>query len=795
MHALFKKNWSKDLIPFELELNSDGKKEVAPRKESRWKNGESYTKFPLNSIGMRTGSKTVNVIDVDTKDLTQLTEPFKSWVEERLMLEDTLTVESKNGYHFYFYSFGKPILTTAKEGADKSTVPFIDFRGEGGIIFIHSDTDFADYKVICDDAPTGDIAEILDALPEYVERATVEEVGFENLDDETDTGVTRVGEKRPLEEVIAMVNSLSPDLKRVQWMAVMTSAYKLIDSDPERLKEPLREWSRKGETFNTEKFNKDWKEIATGGFGKNYGAGTLVKLSREADNKAERDAILSEIEKADSQNALDKIITQISKIEFMSDRDGIAECMNARLKELKKDNSSIKVAQARTIIKELKYRPTVEELEEKGDGVDMAVYLRGNFYCLRVKNTVVEDITEKTVKSHCYSLGINPMISEAYINKAKAIAGIKKETDYMLKTRAGFELQHSGAVHELRYLHLLTNPLSSIQEPAEREDIIKDFFEDIWHGKAEDIIRLIGLTMRFKETKLNKIHVVAPSNTGKTTFLENIGFQTIHMKRLVQALNADKGIGKPVIDGLKSSGFLLIDETNDPLTQDIKNIDNYISLDQFGQGGTQEIKLHFTCMTSTHKSAVRGMSDEMYNRMLLIELKKDESKFTIDKSELFVHDTEAYTETLIQHTKWMLKDALTNPKYTKKDLNKLQEKYRLELNNDVDEMLLEVSGKVMEEFKTLATAEGDVVERNGDYFIRRRTDVHDAIANRLGEYSHIDQGKYGDELMSHFLSDERKKIRISGKPVNFYKFKMKKYYANDEQEIVDMFDDLDAEEL
>ena len=252
-----------------------------------------------------------------------------------------------------------------------------------------------------------------------------------------------------------------------------------------------------------------------------------------------------------------------------------------------------------------------------------------------------------------------------------------------------------------------------------------------------------------------------------------------------------------MIDGLKSSGFLLIDEANDPLTQDIKNIDNEIYLDQFGQGGTQDIKLRFTCLTSTHSGAVRGMSDEMYNRLLLVELPKSEVKHTLDKSDLFLHDTERYTKALTDYAMWVLKDALVNEDYTKQTLKELQDKYRLELNSDVDDILSEASEHIVTACKSLASASGDLVLREGEYFIKRKRDIQQMVTDRLGEYSHIDVEKYSEELVTHFVGDQ-KSIRVDGKPRKYYTLNLKKYYGDgvsEEEKVVDLFDDLDLDEL
>ncbi len=54
----------------------------------------------------------------------------------------------------------------------------------------------------------------------------------------------------------------------------------------------------------------------------------------------------------------------------------------------------------------------------------------------------------------------------------------------------------------------------------------------------------------------------------------------------------------------------------------------------------------------------------------------------------------------------------------------------------------------------------------------------------MSEYSHIDKGKYGDELTNHFLGSDSKtrSIRVDGKPTKFYTMSMRTYYASDEEE-------------
>ena len=300
--------WNEHLIPVTIKKDvQTGNKEVIP---NAWKDGQVYRKFSKNSVGMRTGGITANVVDVDTKDLSLLTEPFKSWVEERLLLEDTLIVESKNGYHIYFYSPDFKLRTTTKTGRDKSTIPYIDFRGEGGMIFVHSNSDVASYEVLCDEEPTTDIEEILPYLPEWRERVEVEdtEVGFENLDDPEDKAVLKVGDKKTIEEIQAMLDTVSSGTDRTTWMENMASAYNLIDTQPERLKDVLREWSKKGATeehqYSDSGFEHAWEQISSGKFGKSFKGGTLVVKAREEE-------ISTSLGKAENMDDLEEVATLI----------------------------------------------------------------------------------------------------------------------------------------------------------------------------------------------------------------------------------------------------------------------------------------------------------------------------------------------------------------------------------------------------------------------------------------------------------------------------------------------------
>lgn len=802
MNKIFEQ-WSDDLIPVNLKLDENKKKIAKPYK---WKNGETYTQYDkLNSIGLRTGSNSINVIDVDTKDFAQLTEPFKGWVEDRMMFEDTLIVESANGYHFYVDTGDFKLRTSTKTGANKSEIPFIDFRGEGGMIFISSKVEGIGYKVLSAEQPMKIEADLIAYLPQWekpiIEVKPSNADGFENLDDTEDTSKTVMNEYGGLKtafDIQELLEPISSECDRDTWMQLLASAYNLAENK-EEVKDVCQAWSEKAENYTERGFNDVWKQLRGGGYGVPFKGGMLVKMYNDITAKAKEKKSKSKF--TDYSNKV-KASKSVEEIKDLFDEKWTAEpiCSDAQQKALygicktrandleKLDGTGIKHS-----VDDFKPLVLIEKKKEVAEIKGISCYHFDNKYHVIKGDKLKDDLNKLSLFTTGSGLGYAGSDFEAYVvNKSKLIQGIKRETDYMTKNKVMYELRESNNPSEFDYLHVLTNPLHKDITYPKRQDIIDDFCTNIWKGKAEEAIKLIGLTIRFGETKLNKIHLVAPSNTGKTTMFENIGFQTIHMKRLVQALNADKGIGKKVIDGLKASGFLLIDEANAPLTQDIKNIDNYIQLDQFGQGGTQDIKLHYTVLTSTHKQAIRNMSDEMYNRLLIIELGKDEPDYSLDKSSLFINENEAYSKTLTQYFMWLLKDMLTNPKYKKKDLMALQNKHRLELNNDIDDMLYEISERVLDSLRAQASSYGDVLEKQGDYYIKRKKDLVGMVDDLLSEHAHVDVGKYSDVLVSHFMPDTKaKSIKVEGKPIKYYPLHMKPYFTNIEDAIIDEFEDLD----
>jgi len=600
------------------------------------------------------------------------------------------------------------------------------------------------------------------------------------------------------EEVDELLAILPDNVHYDDWLAVGMCLYDRYEASDIGLQKFLEFGARSPEKDEPNRTEAKWNN------GHFKPTQTTYRRLRSLAHEAQLNSLNKRIDKAEKKD-FDNIIDDISKLRYLNTRgkmdsvvrEELSERINLRMKEVKKDEPSLKVKQARTILKELQHEMTVEELEESGEAEDMAIYLYGKAYTVRIGKKVVENLTEKAVTSHCASMGIHPMKSGAYFNRAVAISGFKTTTDYMLGKEVSFSIESEGVgVEELPYLVARKDPFHNVTSFIDDEEILDDFLNKIWNGKAQDIVEIIALTIRHGETKLNRLMTVAPSNTGKTEIYTMLGFQKITMKRLLNGLRGDKGIGSQVVDGIKNSGLLLIDETNDALEQEIKDLDKELYVDEFGAGGgTQKIKLHFTALTSTHKEATRNNSDELFNRFLQVELLESESEYHVTNSPVFQKNPDRYTEVVSSYLRYHFKQCLMGDQYTRQYLKSLQDRYRLPINSDLDEFVYEVSEKMVSNLKSVAGATGDVIVRQGEYYIKRKKDIHDSALDLLREVSSIDHAKYADKLTSHFITAPSKSVKVDGKPIKYYPLNMLTYTLDESQQITDMFDDLDIEEL
>jgi len=427
------------------------------------------------------------------------------------------------------------------------------------------------------------------------------------------------------------------------------------------------------------------------------------------------------------------------------------------------------------------------------DGFD--VYRLDNKYLIRFQNKIIQEVSSTMLKEQLASLGIyfDKDAMAKFKNSIQTVSSYKQIPDYTLQSVTSFNTEEQGGITVPAFV-VRFNPLFELQEIELDESIVRDFFDEVWGGKLYDIVRLVALTIKLGEQKLNRLMVVAPSNAGKSEIFSMMNFQKITMQRLLNGMRGDKGVGSDIVDGVRKSGLLLIDEANKSLEAEIKDMDKELHIDQFGKGGTQVLPLHFTALTSTHSNATRNNSDELYNRFLQVELNKSDMHHTIMESKLFLEDSTKYTDNVRGKLLQLFKETLFNDE-GKEELSILQDKYRLPLNNDLDEMLYEIGEDFIRETKSNAGDYGDVIFKNGEYFTKRKTDVMKYFENRLGEIESLDVGKYSELLTKHYARDDRKSVKINGKVSNYYALTLTPYTENKETLILSEFDDLDLEEF
>jgi len=610
-----------------------------------------------------------------------------------------------------------------------------------------------------------------------------------------DLDIALKAEDMPLEEVEQLISELPENLDYDTWLEIGMAIYDRFGGSEEGYKY-FNKFSAKSSTKYDENLTFiKWHEghlipnSITYKRLRLFVASTHLKMIENSISDMKSDDNLQEIiEKVKNTPKFNTVELPDNKV-----REKLANQLNSKLKKLKKDNPEIKIIQARTLVKELSPEKDVADIT---DNSSFALYRLDNKYLLRVGNTVIENITAGMLSETMNSQGIK--ISKDELSTLKystpTISNYTQVADYLLQQESKFTLEQTTQYTPPK-LVLRTNPIYGLDLGEIDEEVYHDFNHNVWGGKLEDMIRLIALTIKFKESKLNRLMVIAPSNSGKSEIFTMLDFQKVTMPRLLAGMRGDKGVGEPVIRGIRKTGLLLIDEANKALPAEIKDMDKELHIDQFGSNGTQILPLHFTALTSTHKEATRNNSDEIYNRFLQVELLASEMKYQIIQSPLFLKNGEHYSSNIKKAIFRLFKETIDSDADIN-ELRALQAEYRVPLNTDLNDLLLEISYDYINHIKINSKPFGDIVERVGEYFIKRKKDAKDYFDDRLSEIKELDVPKYSELLLNHFIpSENRNSIRIDGKPIRYYKLELSPYTDDEEEKLISEFDNLELDEF
>jgi len=68
------------------------------------------------------------------------------------------------------------------------------------------------------------------------------------------------------------------------------------------------------------------------------------------------------------------------------------------------------------------------------------------------------------------------------------------------------------------------------------------------------------------------------------------------------------------------------------------------------------------------------------------------------------------------------------------------------------------------------------------------------VEDLIGELPNIDAGKYSDKMINHFIQAKAKSIKIDGKPTKYYPLTLRSFVLNEDDRVIDMFENLDETE-
>ncbi len=725
MHKVFEQ-WEDRLVPVQVTRDVNGKKDAF---FEAWNNNQKYYDFngdfdKKNSIAMRTGNG-IGVVDVDTKDLSKLDDTWKHWVEERLSKKDTLIVETFNGYHIYINLKDFKMKSVVKEGKDKVAVPFIDFRGEGGVVFIASLTDKVSYEVLSDCELLEASSELLEQLPEK------KEVEITKADD-MDINSNDLHRTKSVNEVNNLLQLIPNNQDRTHWMEVIGSAYHAVaKEDIEEVVTLLKEWSKKDyDEFNEREFNYLINELKVGSYGANFGASKLI---REALNSKVKKTI-TKIEKSSTIEDMESFLMSTTWLTkpLVYENDAVAKIVEAyQDKERELGSKATRSDTLRNKILAAKNKADEENILNQNE---FKIVWDGQLYTIinnetetrldgLSKGAVVDEMRRRT--------GISAKVVNETLDKlAETISETIYFTDYEMDKKVSFIIEpHPTDVIAYPILAVYINPLYNVSKMDFDMEIINDFTKNVWNGLFEKTIRLFAWTSRTNQKK-NVIGLIAPPNIGKSNLLKPMNAPLTYVDPLVTALNGGKGLSKSVLDGMDTSSFLIVDEVDKPLPDEFKRFVDGVDITQFGSAGQRHIKVKALLLSAIHDTMFSHADKELIERCLCVKV---EPKHSIIQSSIYEKNPTKYREHTEAFIKWSFKQEFLCD-VNMQELRELQEKFKVTLQDeDVLEVVYEeVVVELIESCKNKEIGYG--IHKSGKYCVKTKEAVTNAVETKLARY-------------------------------------------------------------
>lgn len=486
------------------------------------------------------------------------------------------------------------------------------------------------------------------------------------------------------------------------------------------------------------------------------------------DNKVKK--TIEEIERSSIIEDMESFLTtktwlSVPLIYEKSSIDKIAVAYQQQEKKLQPDK---KVTRKDTVVN--KINNSISEVEnEEALGVmkNLTIGFDGANYIVTdsVRNIKSKMMSKgNTVDYIMKATGVDrKIVSDVLQDLAINISDTMLKTDYLQDIKARFIVEkHPSDIIADPVLMIYTNPLFDVKKINFDMEIINDFTNDVWDGKLLDLLRVIALTIVFKDKK-NIIGIVAPPNTSKSAVPMMLGAPKTTIKPLVSAMTGGKGMGKKTIDEMRNTGLLLIDEQDTAIPDELKGFVEGITLDQFGtNGGTQNIDLKCTILTSTHATMFSHADNEIVERCLMLKVTKH--KHSIKRSPIYLKDPIKYREHTEAFLKWTFKQEFLREHKTV-ELLELQEKYKVELQQeDVLEVVYEeVASAFVDDCEN--NRNGCIVTNDGMCAVKTKDYILHAIETALSHYPELPNPKgKQSEITSKIIdpdlkSKDRKKFK------------------------------------
>ena len=385
----------------------------------------------------------------------------------------------------------------------------------------------------------------------------------------------------------------------------------------------------------------------------------------------------------------------------------------------------------------------------------MQIFALENKFCVLHNGKLTIGLTNQTARLHWIKAKND---KDEFIGAINIIHAIEYKVDFFKPTEFNY-------IDDT--LYVTTNPIDSWDIlKYEDMEIIEEYENKIMGSNLKDLVNLIVWSMRFNENKLNKLLLVGVSDKGKTGLMKLMGFVEISAKTFTNILKGEKQ-GDELSKRIKMCGLILADDINE-IPLEIKNVSDELHMTVLYEG-TINHPCKFMCFTSTHKSSIDTISEELKNRILVMDL---ENEFTLRHSTLCQSNSQKYRQYTENYVKGLIIDAI-EAEVDEAMLRELQEKYRAPEHNARDEIIEIIEERIGREVnELLKDADSEVILVKGKLYALHKKEIIKIVRRAIElEFDGmvVDKQKECSKLMDKFASDKPMfPHRKDGQKRNYY---------------------------